>query len=153
MREQVLARAAAPPQLPPNGTGAVAASPVAGGAGLTRRPPSSACSASVAAATTYAVQEQRLGDERARARTRQQRADRIQAVLAAPDARCTVASWRRWPGDRRRVRHGGRRRRGAAPTHLRRGRTGRTSCGLVPDDSVTPVSAGVLPAGRWRRRN
>jgi anti-sigma-K factor RskA len=38
------------------------------------------------AATIYAVQERRLADQRVAVATAQQQADRIQAVLAAPDA-------------------------------------------------------------------
>jgi anti-sigma-K factor RskA len=86
MREQVLARAAATPQLPPPGSRRGGASPVT----RWRRIAAAAAVVGVlglgTAATTYAVQEQRLSDERGTAAAAQQRADRIQEVLAAPDA-------------------------------------------------------------------
>lgn len=86
LREQVLARAAATPQLPPAGHRRSAPSPVA----RWRRLAAAAAVVGVlgvgAAASTYAVQEQRLGDQRVAVAAAQQRADRIQAVLAAPDA-------------------------------------------------------------------
>jgi anti-sigma-K factor RskA len=86
MREQVLARAAATPQLPPLGTRRGGASPVT----RWRRLAAAAAVFGVlglgTAATTYAVQEQRLSDERGTVAAAQQRADRIQEVLAAPDA-------------------------------------------------------------------
>jgi len=86
MREQVLARAAATPQLPPNGRLRDAPSPVARWRRLTAAAAVVGVLGIGAAATTYTVQEQRLGEERAAVAQAQQRADRIQAVLAAPDA-------------------------------------------------------------------
>ena len=86
MREQVLARAAATPQLPPLGSRRHVTSPV------TRWRRRAAAAAAVgglgigAAATTYAVQEQRVADERGVVVAAQQRAARVEAVLAAPDA-------------------------------------------------------------------
>jgi anti-sigma-K factor RskA len=86
LRERVLARAAATQQLPPKGHRRGAPTPVA----RWRRVAAAAGVVGVlgigAAATTYAVQEHRLGDERVAAAAAQQRAERIQAVLAAPDA-------------------------------------------------------------------
>ena len=149
MREQVLARAAATPQLPP------ARAPAerrparwrAGGASP-RRPPWSACSAAGAAATTYAVQEQRLGAERAAVAAAQERAARIQAVLAAPDAALRAGE----------LTGGGRVTVVVSDT---------VDAGVVvladapapgPDrayqlwvlDGVTPISVGLLPAGQSR---
>jgi anti-sigma-K factor RskA len=86
MRERVLARAAATPQLPPLGHRRGGVSPMA----RWRRIAVAAAAVGVlgigAAATTYAVQEQRLADERVAVVAAQQQAARIQAVLAAPDA-------------------------------------------------------------------
>jgi anti-sigma-K factor RskA len=86
MREQVLARAAATPQLPPMGHRRSAPSPVS----RWRRLAAAAAVVGVlgagAAATTYAVQEQRLATERVAVAAAEERAARIQAVLAAPDA-------------------------------------------------------------------
>lgn len=86
MREQVLARSAATRQLPPVGHRRSGSSPVARWQRL-------AVAASVVgvlgvgtAATTYAVQEQRLNDVRVASAAADQRAARIQEVLAAPDA-------------------------------------------------------------------
>ena len=86
MREQVLARAAATPQLPPLGSRRGGGSPVT----RWRRLAVAAAVVGVlgvgTAATTYVVQEQRVADERIAVASAQERADRIQAVLAAPDA-------------------------------------------------------------------
>jgi anti-sigma-K factor RskA len=86
MREQVLARAAATRQLPPPDRRRSAPNPVA----RWRRLAAAAAVVGVlgagAAVTTYAVQEQRIAAERAAVAAGQQRAARIQAVLAAPDA-------------------------------------------------------------------
>ncbi|HEX8518639.1 MAG TPA: anti-sigma factor [Pseudonocardia sp.] len=86
MREQVLARAAATPQLPPVGSRRNGASPVT----RWRRLAVAAAVVGVlgvgTAVTTYAVQEQRLADERVAVAAADQQADRIRAVLAAPDA-------------------------------------------------------------------
>jgi anti-sigma-K factor RskA len=86
MREQVLARAAATPQLPPLGHRRGSVNPVA----RWRRLAAAAAVVGVlgagAAVTTWSVQEQRLGAERTAAAQAQQRASRVQAVLAAPDA-------------------------------------------------------------------
>lgn len=86
MREQVLARAAATPQLPPAGHRRSAASPVA----RWRRLAAAAAVVGVlgtgVAATTYAVQEQRLAAERVTVAAAQERAARIEAVLGAADA-------------------------------------------------------------------
>src|SRR5690242_7097860 len=65
MREQVLARAAATPQLPPLGQRRGGASPVARWRRLTAAAAVVAVLGAGAAVTTYAVQEQRLGAERA----------------------------------------------------------------------------------------
>jgi anti-sigma-K factor RskA len=86
LRNQVLARVGATPQLSPLGHRRAVVSPV-----LRWRRIAAACAVVGvlgvgAAATTYVVQEQRLADQRVAAATAQQRADRIQAVLAAPDA-------------------------------------------------------------------
>jgi anti-sigma-K factor RskA len=86
MREQVLTRAAATPQLPPHGHRRVATSPVSRWRRLAAAAAVIGVLGAGAAATTYAVQEQRLADQRVAAATAQQRADRIQEVLAAPDA-------------------------------------------------------------------
>ena len=86
MRAQVLARVAATPQLPPAGSRRSGASPVT----RWRRIAAAAAAVGVigigTAATTYAVQEQRLADERVAVAAAQQEAARVQAVLAAPDA-------------------------------------------------------------------
>jgi anti-sigma-K factor RskA len=86
MRERVLARAAATPQVPPLGHRRGAPNPVS----RWRRIAAAAAVVGVlgvgTAATTYAVQEQRLADERVTVAAAQDRADRIQTVLAAPDA-------------------------------------------------------------------
>jgi anti-sigma-K factor RskA len=86
MRGQVLARVVETPQVSPLGHRRGAVSPA-----LRWRRIAAACAVVGvlgvgAAATTYAVQEQRLADQRVAAATAQQRADRIQGVLAAPDA-------------------------------------------------------------------
>jgi len=86
MRERVLARAAATPQQPPNGHRRGVASPVARWRRLTAAAAVVGVLGIGAAATTYAVQEQRLDDQRTAVAQAQQQADRIQAVLAAPDA-------------------------------------------------------------------
>lgn len=86
MRADVLARAAVTPQLSPLDRRRGALSSVS----RWRRLAAGCAIVGVlgvgAAATTYAVQEQRLADQRVATATAQQRADRIQAVLAAPDA-------------------------------------------------------------------
>ena len=86
MREQVLARAAATRQLPPADPRRAGVDPVA----RWRRLAAAAAVVGVlgagAAVTAYAVQEQRIAAERTTAQAAQQRAARIQAVLAAPDA-------------------------------------------------------------------
>jgi anti-sigma-K factor RskA len=146
MREQVVARAAATPQLPPAGQRRSAPSPVT----RWRRIAAAAAVVGVlglgAAATTYTVQEQRLGDERVAVAAAQQRADRIQAVLAAPDAALRA-------GD---LTGGGR---------VTVVVSDSVNAGVVvladapppgPDrayqlwvvDDVTPVSVGLLPAGQ-----
>jgi anti-sigma-K factor RskA len=146
MREQVLARAAATPQLPPLGHRRSGASPVA----RWRRIAAAAAVVGVlgigTAATTYAVQEQRLADERVAVAAAQQRADRIQAVLAAPDAALRAGE----------LTGGGRVTLVVSDTE---------DAGVVvlagapapgPDrayqlwvlDDVTPISVGLLPAGR-----
>jgi anti-sigma-K factor RskA len=87
LREQVLARAAATPQLLPAARRRPVPSPV------TRWRRAAVAAAAVAvlgiggAATGVAVQGQRLDDARAASASAQQRAERIQTVLAAPDAR------------------------------------------------------------------
>ena len=86
MRHQVLARIGGTPQLSPRGHRRSAVSP----ASRWRRIAAACAVVGMlgvgAAATTYAVQEQRLADQRVAAAAVQQRADRVQAVLAAPDA-------------------------------------------------------------------
>jgi anti-sigma-K factor RskA len=86
MRAEVLARVAATPQLSPLGRRRGAISAVS----RWRRVAAACAVVGVlgvgAAATTYAVQEQRLADQRVAAAADQLRAGRIQAVLAAPDA-------------------------------------------------------------------
>ena len=86
MRAQVLAQAAATPQLPPLGSRRHNASPIA----RWRRLAVAAAVVGVlgvgTAATTYAVQEQRLTDQRVAAAATQQQDERIRTVLAAPDA-------------------------------------------------------------------
>lgn len=86
LREQVLTRAAATPQLSPTGRRRPAPAPVARWRRLTAAAAVLGVLGVGAAATTYTVQEQRLGDQRVAAAAAQQRADRIEAVLAAPDA-------------------------------------------------------------------
>ena len=86
MREQVLARVAATPQLPPRGQRRHHGSPVARWRRLTAAAAVVGLLGAGAAVTTYAVQEQRLAAERIAVAAAQERAARIQAVLAAPDA-------------------------------------------------------------------
>jgi anti-sigma-K factor RskA len=147
MRERVLARAAATSQQPPNGHRRGVASPVARWRRLTAAAAVVGVLGIGAAATTYAVQEQRLDDQRTTVALAQERADRIQAVLAAPDAAL----------------HGGELAGGGRVTVVvsdtedagvvvladapAPGPDRAYQLWLVPDDSVAPVSAGVLPAG------
>lgn len=86
MREEVLARAAATPQLPPLGQRRGVPDPVARWRRLAAAAAAVAVLGTGAAATTYAVQEQRLGDQRIVVAAAQERAARVQSVLAAPDA-------------------------------------------------------------------
>ena len=86
MREQVLARAAVTPQLPPAGQRRGVSNPVARWRRLAAAAAAVAVLGAGTAVTTYAVQEQRLGAERTAVAAAQERAARIQAVLAAPDA-------------------------------------------------------------------
>jgi anti-sigma-K factor RskA len=148
MREQVLARAAATPQLPPNGHRRGVASPVA----RWRRLAAAAAAVGVlgigAAATTYAVQEQRLDDQRTAVVLAQQRADRVQAVLAAPDAELRAGELT--GGGRVTVVVSDTQDAGVvvladAPPP---GPDRAYQLWLVPPGSVTPVSAGLLPAGQ-----
>ena len=146
MREQVLARAAATPQLPAAGLRRSGTNPVT----RWRRIAAAAAVVGVlglgTAATTYAVQEQRLSAERTAVASAQQRADRIQAVLSAPDAALRA-------GD---LTGGGRVTVVVSDTE---------DAGVVvladapppgPDrayqlwvvDDVRPISVGLLPAGR-----
>ena len=148
MREQVLARAAATPQLPPNGHRRGVASPVA----RWRRIAAAAAVVGVfgigAAATTYAVQEQRLDDQRTAVALAQQQADRVQAVLAAPDAALHAGALT--GGGRVTVVVSDTENAGVvvladAPLP---GPDRAYQLWLVPAGSVTPDSAGVLPAGQ-----
>ena len=148
MREQVLARAAATPQLPPNGHRRGVTSPVA----RWRRIAAAASVVGVlgigAAATTYAVQEQRLDDQRTAVALARQQADRIQAVLAAPDA--ALHADELTGGGRVTVVVSDTQDAGVvvladAPPP---GPDRAYQLWLVPAGSVTPVSAGVLPAGQ-----
>jgi anti-sigma-K factor RskA len=148
MREQVLARAAATPQLPPNGHRRGVASPVA----RWRRLAAAAAVIGVlgigAAATTYAVQEQRLDEQRTAVAQAQQQADRIQAVLAAPDAALHADDLT--GGGRVTVVVSDTQDAGVvvladAPPP---GPDRAYQLWLVPTGSTTPVSAGLLPAGQ-----
>ena len=146
MREQVLARAAATPQLPPLGHRRGGTSPGT----RWRRLAVAAAAVGVlgvgTAATTYAVQDQRIGAERSATAAAQQRADRIQTLLAAPDA----------------VLHAGALTGGGRVTVVT---SNAENAGVVvladapppgPDrayqlwvlDDVTPISVGLLPAGQ-----
>jgi anti-sigma-K factor RskA len=148
MRERVLARAAATPQQPPNGHRRGVASPVARWRRLTAAAAVVGVLGIGAAATTYAVQEQRLGDERAAVAQAQQQAARIEAVLAAPDAALRA-------GD---LTGGGRVTLVVSDTEDAGvvvladapppGPDRAYQLWLVPAGSVTPVSAGLLEAGR-----
>jgi anti-sigma-K factor RskA len=146
MREQVLARAAATPQLPPSGQRRRGASPVARWRRLTAAAAAVAVLGAGVAVTTYAVQEQRLGAERAVVAAAQDRAARIQSVLAAPDAALRAGE----------LTGGGRVTVVVSDTE---------DAGVVvladapapgPDrayqlwvvDGVTPISVGLLPAGQ-----
>jgi anti-sigma-K factor RskA len=148
MREQVLARAAATPQLPPNGRRRGVASPVARWRRLTAAAAVVGVLGIGAAATTYTVQEQRLGEERAAVAQARQQAGRIQAVLAAPDA--ALRAGELTGGGRVSIVVSDSEDAGVvvladAPAP---GPDRAYQLWLVPDDSVTPVSAGVLPAGQ-----
>ena len=148
MRERVLARAAATPQQPPNGHRRGAASPVARWRRLTAAAAVVGVLGIGAAATTYAVQEQRLGDERAAVAQAQQQAARIEAVLAAPDAALRA-------GD---LTGGGRVTLVVSDTEDAGvvvladapppGPDRAYQLWVVPAGSVTPVSVGLLEAGR-----
>ena len=146
MREQVLARAAATPQLPPHGQRREAPPRWPAGAGSTAAAAAVAVLGAGAAVTTYAVQEQRLGAERAVVAAAQERAARIQSVLAAPDAALRAGE----------LTGGGRVTVVVSDTE---------DAGVVvladapapgPDrayqlwvvDGVTPISVGLLPAGQ-----
>lgn len=90
LRGQVLVRAAATRQLSPVARGRDTVSPAA-----RWRRIAAACAAIGVlgvggAAATYVVQEQRLTDQRVAAAAVEQRGERIQAVLAAPDAALRV---------------------------------------------------------------
>ena len=101
-----------------------------------------------AAATTYAVQEQRLDDQRTAVAQAQQQADRIQAVLAAPDAALHASDLN--GGGRVTVVVSDTQDAGVvvladAPAP---GPDRAYQLWLVPTGSTTPVSAGLLPAGQ-----
>ena len=101
-----------------------------------------------AAATTYAVQEQRLDDQRTAVAQAQQQADRIQAVLAAPDAALHASDLN--GGGRVTVVVSDTQDAGVvvladAPPP---GPDRAYQLWLVPTGSTTPVSAGLLPAGQ-----
>ena len=148
MRERVLARAAATPQQPPNGHRRGVAPPVARWRRLTAAAAVVGVLGIGAAATTYAVQEQRLGDERAAVAQAQQQAARIEAVLAAPDAALRA-------GD---LTGGGRVTLVVSDTEDAGvvvladapppGPDRAYQLWVVPAGSVTPVSVGLLEAGR-----
>jgi len=148
MRERVLARAAATPQQPPNGHRRGAASPVARWRRLTAAAAVVGVLGIGAAATTYAVQEQRIGDQRAAVAQAQQQAARIEAVLAAPDAALRA-------GD---LTGGGRVTLVVSDTEDAGvvvladapppGPDRAYQLWVVPAGSVTPVSVGLLQAGR-----
>ena len=146
MREQVLARAAATPQIAPLGNARGGASPVTRWRRLAAAAAVVAVLGAGSAATTYVVQEQRIAGERAAVATAQERATRIQAVLAAPDAALRSGA----------LTGGGRVTLVVSDTQ---------DAGVVvladapppgPDrayqlwvvDDVTPISVGLLPAGR-----
>jgi anti-sigma-K factor RskA len=148
LRERVLTRAAATPQLSPNGRRRGVAPPVA----RWRRLSAAAAVVGVlglgAAATTYAVQEQRLDDERAAVALAQQRADRIQTVLAAPDA--ALRAGEMTGGGRVTLVVSDAEDAGVvvltdAPPP---GPDRAYQLWVVPAGSVTPVSVGLLEAGR-----
>lgn len=86
MRDLVLARAAATRQLPPVDRRRSTPNPIARWRRLTAAAAVVGVLGAGAAVTTYAVQEQRISAGQAAVATAQQRAERIQAVLAAPDA-------------------------------------------------------------------
>jgi anti-sigma-K factor RskA len=86
MRQQVLVRAAATRQLPPLTQRRIGSSPVARWRRLAVAAAVIGVLGAGTAATTYAVQEQRIGVERAATAAAQQQSARIQQVLAAPDA-------------------------------------------------------------------
>lgn len=86
MREQVLARAAATQQFAPLGQRRGRSNPVARWRRLAAAAAAVAVLGAGTAVTTYAVQEQRLGAERVAVAAAQERAARIESVLAAPDA-------------------------------------------------------------------
>lgn len=92
MREEVLARAAATPQLAPLGHRRGAPNPVARWRRLAAAAAAVAVLGTGAAVTTYAVQEQRLGAQQVAVAAAEERAARIQTVLAAPDAALRGAS-------------------------------------------------------------
>ncbi|MDT7581032.1 MAG: hypothetical protein QOK35_2296 [Pseudonocardiales bacterium] len=146
LREQVLARAAATPQLPPVGHRRGGASPVARWRRLTAAAAAVAVLGTGAAITTYAVQEQRIGAERVTVAAAQEQAARIRSVLAAPDAALRAGE----------LTGGGRVTVVVSDTE---------DAGVVvladapapgPDrayqlwvlDGITPISVGLLPAGQ-----
>ena len=148
MREQVLARAAATPQLPPLGHRRGAPNPVARWRRLAAAAAVVAVLGTGAAVTTYAVQEQRLAGERVAVAAAQQRADRIQAVLAAPDA--ALRAGELTGGGRVTVVVSDTEDAGVvvladAPPP---GPDRAYQLWVVPVNSVTPISVGLLPAGR-----
>ena len=148
MREQVLARAAATPQLPPAGRRRGVVEPVARWRRLTAAAAVVGVLGIGAAVTTYAVQEQRIADERAAVALAQQRADRIEAVLVAPDAALhagDLSSGGRVSVVVSETEDAGVVVLAGAPAP---GPDQAYQLWLVPDGSVTPVSAGVLPAGQ-----
>jgi anti-sigma-K factor RskA len=148
MREQVLARAGATPQVAPPGHRRGVASPVTRWRRLAAAAAAVAVLGAGTAATTYVVQEQRIAGERGAVATAQQQAARIQAVLAAPDAALRSGA----------MTGGGR---------VTLVVSDAQDAGVVvladapppgPDrayqlwvvDDVTPVSVGLLPAGQNR---
>jgi anti-sigma-K factor RskA len=148
MREQVLARAAATPQVPAGGRRRTAPSPVT----RWRRIAVAAAAVGVlglgAAATSYAALDHHLDEERIAEAAAQQRTQRVRAVMTAPDAALRAGE----------LAGGGRvsvvasDARDAGVVIL----TGAPPPGpdrvyqlwLVPEGSTTPVSVGLLPAGQ-----
>jgi anti-sigma-K factor RskA len=146
MREQVLARAGATPQVAPPGHRRGGASPVTRWRRLAAAAAAVAVLGAGSAATTYVVQEQRIAGERAAVATAQDRASRIQAVLAAPDA--ALRSGAMTGGGRVTVVVSDTQDAGVVVLAGAPAPGPDRAYQLWVVDQVTPISVGLLPAGQ-----